>query len=124
MSYHDPHVPNITIDGRTLGRVELTDEALERADCVVILTDHSAYDFARIADKARLVVDTRDAIRRRDLPHVYHLERLAGVRHLRRIGAVRVFHDHLLVVLRRLHSATRWVIGRCCRTASSAHGSR
>jgi len=73
VTYHDPHVPSIKIDDRTLESVELTDEALRSADCVLILTDHSAFDFNRIAEKAQLVVDTRNAVKRRDLPHVYHL---------------------------------------------------
>ena len=73
VTYNDPHVPSITIDGKTLESVDLTDEALRSADCVLVLTDHTAYDFGRVAEKARLIVDTRNAIERRDLPHVFHL---------------------------------------------------
>ncbi len=73
LSYADPHVPSVTIDGETLEAVELTQEALTDADCVVILTDHSAFDFSDIASKARLVFDGRNAIKRRDLSHVRHL---------------------------------------------------
>jgi len=73
VTYHDPHVPSIKIGSRVLESIELTDEALRGADCVLILTDHSSYDFARIAEQAHLVVDTRNAIKRRDLPNVFHL---------------------------------------------------
>lgn len=69
----DPHAPTVMIGDRELTSVELTDEALRGSDFVLILTDHSAYDFARIADLAPLVVDTRNAINRRDLEHVYNL---------------------------------------------------
>jgi UDP-N-acetyl-D-glucosamine dehydrogenase len=37
--------------------------ALERADCVVICTDHSAYDWEDVVARARLLVDTRNALR-------------------------------------------------------------
>ena len=73
VSYNDPHVPNVKIGDRELASVELTDDVLNNADCVVILTDHSDYDFAHIAKHAKLVVDTRNAIKRRDLANVFHL---------------------------------------------------
>jgi UDP-N-acetyl-D-glucosamine dehydrogenase len=41
--------------------VELTPAALAAADCVVIVTDHKAFDYAQIVASARLVVDTRNA---------------------------------------------------------------
>ena len=73
LSYNDPHVPEVTVDGSTLASVELTDDVLRSADCVLILTDHSAYDFDRIAKESQLVVDTRNAIAERGLDHVFHL---------------------------------------------------
>jgi UDP-N-acetyl-D-glucosamine dehydrogenase len=39
-------------------------------DCVVIVTDHSAYDYAAIVQQARLVVDTRNATRGIDSPKI------------------------------------------------------
>ncbi|HET9947951.1 MAG TPA: nucleotide sugar dehydrogenase [Longimicrobiales bacterium] len=65
VDYHDPHVPVMTEDGHRLCSVELTDEALEGADAVVILTDHSAFDYDRILERARVLVDARHAIARR-----------------------------------------------------------
>ncbi len=63
VSYCDPHVPSLDIDGRKLESVEATDSTVAAADCVVIVTDHSAFDFKRIADRAGLIVDTRNATR-------------------------------------------------------------
>jgi UDP-N-acetyl-D-glucosamine dehydrogenase len=42
--------------------VELTDEELRTADCVVIVTDHSLIDYARVTQLAPLIVDTRNAL--------------------------------------------------------------
>jgi UDP-N-acetyl-D-glucosamine dehydrogenase len=39
--------------------VELTDEALQEADATVIVTDHSVIDYARVAERSKVVVDTR-----------------------------------------------------------------
>ena len=72
--FHDPHVPSMKVQGGIVeGLPELTDEAVQSADCVVILTDHSAYDFNRITDLAQLVFDTRNAIKLRNAPNVHHL---------------------------------------------------
>jgi UDP-N-acetyl-D-glucosamine dehydrogenase len=64
VSYHDPYFPFIG-KGRKydlqLKCAELTD--LGQYDCVVIVTDHSDYDFHRIVKEAQLVVDTRNATR-------------------------------------------------------------
>jgi len=61
VSYADPHVPAVVLDGIILKAVEPTDEELAAADCVVILTDHPEFDYRRIVDVARLVVDSRNA---------------------------------------------------------------
>jgi UDP-N-acetyl-D-glucosamine dehydrogenase len=41
------------------------DDSVEKADCVVVITDHSDFDYAGIHDKAKLIVDTRNAYRNR-----------------------------------------------------------
>jgi UDP-N-acetyl-D-glucosamine dehydrogenase len=41
--------------------VDLSPENLAMADCVLLVTDHSAFDYAWIASQARLIVDTRNA---------------------------------------------------------------
>ncbi len=63
VSYHDPYVPMLHDEGDLVGRpsVELTDAALRQADCVVIVTEHSCIDYARVVRLAPLVVDTRNA---------------------------------------------------------------
>lgn len=65
VSYHDPYVPEVALPnpGTRLSSVELTEEALRSADCVVIATHHRTYDYGWIARTARLVVDTRNALR-------------------------------------------------------------
>jgi UDP-N-acetyl-D-glucosamine dehydrogenase len=58
VSYHDPHVPRfVTSDGVTLASVAL-DGLLESSDLVVVVTPHKAIDWARVYDRATLVVDT------------------------------------------------------------------
>ncbi len=63
VSYHDPHVPSFRYEGIALESETDLDAALAHADCVVIATDHSTYDWATIAQQSRLVVDTRRAIK-------------------------------------------------------------
>ncbi len=59
--YHDPHVPSFQYGGENYTGVELTDEQLAKADCVVVTAAHSAIDFERVADKTKLIIDTRNA---------------------------------------------------------------
>ena len=63
VSYHDPHVPILRHERLELVCVDSLEEALDEADCVIIATDHSAYDWTVIKQRARLLVDTRRAIR-------------------------------------------------------------
>ena len=62
VAYHDPHVPSFREEGESHTGVALTVEELERADAVVIVTDHRAIDWQFVADHARVVVDTRNAM--------------------------------------------------------------
>jgi UDP-N-acetyl-D-glucosamine dehydrogenase len=62
--YHDPYVPVIREDGHARMGVELTDKELERADAVVIITDHSSVDYQRVLDLASVIVDTRNVTAR------------------------------------------------------------
>ena len=63
VEYHDPLVPRFQEHGRDLHSVPLTEEGLDAADLVVILTDHSAVDYGFVLQHARLVLDTRFATR-------------------------------------------------------------
>ena len=60
--YHDPHVPAFSYDDLSLSSERDLDAALAEADCVVIVTDHSSYDWAHIAKRAALLVDTRHVL--------------------------------------------------------------
>jgi len=80
VAYHDPHVPRIHFDsGEGLSAEMLSVPnliaAVKSADCVVIVTNHSSYDYDAILDSARLVVDTRNALgsKGRDNPKVTRL---------------------------------------------------
>jgi UDP-N-acetyl-D-glucosamine dehydrogenase len=61
--YHDPYVPEVTDEhGKKYISVELSDELLSNADCVVFTTNHKCFDVEQILEKAKLVVDTRNAV--------------------------------------------------------------
>jgi UDP-N-acetyl-D-glucosamine dehydrogenase len=62
VGYNDPHVPRLELDSSVLLSQELL-PAVAEADLVVIVTDHSSYDYPRLVEKARLVLDTRNATR-------------------------------------------------------------
>lgn len=63
VDFHDPHVESIRIDGGRLHGVTDLDAALASHDCVIIATDHSAYDWQHIRAQSRLVIDTRNALK-------------------------------------------------------------
>jgi UDP-N-acetyl-D-glucosamine dehydrogenase len=63
VSYADPFTPQLSVNGLKLAAVEPTRETIAAADCVLILTNHSSFDGAVIAASARLVVDTRNALK-------------------------------------------------------------
>ena len=64
ISYHDPHVPTLNEDGITMNSVPLTAETLRGADCVMIITDHTAVDYQLVKRHARATVDTRHVLQR------------------------------------------------------------
>jgi UDP-N-acetyl-D-glucosamine dehydrogenase len=68
VDYNDPYVPESSghreYPGMSLKSVPLTAERLRKADAVIIATDHSSYDYNFIVRNARLVVDTRNAIKK------------------------------------------------------------
>lgn len=65
LTYNDPHVPRLPEmrhhDLPAMDSQALTPEFLASQDCVLIATDHSAYDYEMIVKHAKLVVDTRNA---------------------------------------------------------------
>lgn len=62
LSYSDPYVPTIALDGAELHSADLLN-AVKEADCVVVLTDHSGVDYAAVVRHARLIFDTRNALK-------------------------------------------------------------
>lgn len=68
--YHDPHVPRLHKMRRhdlTLASTPLTGESVSESDAVVIVTDHDGVDYRMITDNARLILDTRSALRKRQI---------------------------------------------------------
>src|SRR5262245_9392939 len=65
VSYNDPHIPTLPrmrhYPHLRMDSQALTPEFLGRQDCVLIATDHSAYDYPWVVKNSRLVVDTRNA---------------------------------------------------------------
>jgi UDP-N-acetyl-D-glucosamine dehydrogenase len=66
VSYNDPHIPSLPRMRHHTIRLDsqpLTEEFLSSRDCMVVVTDHAAYDFTWITRHAPLIVDTRNATR-------------------------------------------------------------
>jgi UDP-N-acetyl-D-glucosamine dehydrogenase len=62
VDYNDPYFPKIGKGRKYDLQMQCVPlEQISQYDCVVILTDHSSYDYQRIVDEAQLVVDTRNA---------------------------------------------------------------
>jgi UDP-N-acetyl-D-glucosamine dehydrogenase len=61
IDYHDPYVPKFMDRGLQWHSLPLSKERIERADCVLILTNHSNVDYARVVREAKVVIDTRNA---------------------------------------------------------------
>jgi len=61
--YSDPHVPELDLDGRLLKHADLSDDELQSADVVVIVTEHDAVDYEHVVAKAGRIYDTRNATR-------------------------------------------------------------
>ncbi|MDP6586914.1 MAG: nucleotide sugar dehydrogenase [Anaerolineales bacterium] len=61
VNYHDPYVSSIQFDQVDISSVDHDMSIFESVDCVIIVTDHSYYDWADILNHTNLVVDTRNA---------------------------------------------------------------
>lgn len=65
LSYSDPHIPKLpsmrSFDVPDLESQELSPKYLQSLDCLLIATDHSAFDYQMIVDNSQLVIDTRNA---------------------------------------------------------------
>jgi UDP-N-acetyl-D-glucosamine dehydrogenase len=73
VSFHDPYVDDLSHEGIMLAGEELSDELLQTADCVLIVTHHAVYDWESIAAKSALIVDTRHVIKTEGKGRVVYL---------------------------------------------------
>jgi UDP-N-acetyl-D-glucosamine dehydrogenase len=60
LTYSDPHVPHVRFDGLDLCSEE---GGMANADCVVIVTDHTGFDYKGLVERVPLIVDTRNALK-------------------------------------------------------------
>jgi len=72
VSYTDPHVPQLRRDGGCLTSQPL-EEAAARADCVVVVTDHTDINYAGLVEAANLIVDARNALKGFVSPNIVRL---------------------------------------------------
>lgn len=62
LTYHDPHVPQLTLAEDTLTHQPLDAEMLDQQDAAIVITDHPEIDWPLVAQQANLVIDTREAL--------------------------------------------------------------
>jgi UDP-N-acetyl-D-glucosamine dehydrogenase len=65
IKYHDPHIRQFRIDRKVVNSVKLTKTELKKYDALIILANHSVYDYNFIIKNSKLVIDTRNAIKKR-----------------------------------------------------------
>ncbi len=74
VTYSDPYVPKLRADGAVPAMEAIDpDTGAAEADCVVIVTDHRCFDYARILQRAQLVVDTRNALKGQESDKIVRL---------------------------------------------------
>ncbi|UCB56910.1 MAG: nucleotide sugar dehydrogenase [Candidatus Omnitrophota bacterium] len=73
VSYYDPHLPYLNIDGIDLKSVKFTAKSFNDKDCVVIATDHSDVDYDFVLRESHLIVDTRNVFKKSEAKKVIKL---------------------------------------------------
>ncbi len=73
LDYVDPYVPTLKINNQEFKAKPLTPALLRAADCVLILTDHSSFDYELILRESKIILDTRNAITKRNIKKLYTL---------------------------------------------------
>jgi len=63
LAYHDPFVSEFLADGVSIPSVELTEDSIADADIVVVVTDHGNVDYHLVVRSAKLILDTRNALK-------------------------------------------------------------
>jgi UDP-N-acetyl-D-glucosamine dehydrogenase len=75
VSYNDPHIPKCSgmrhYPHFDMESTPLNEKVLQDADLVLLVTDHSAYDYAWLASHGRLIVDTRNAFKGQTAGQIY-----------------------------------------------------
>ncbi|MDX1814987.1 MAG: nucleotide sugar dehydrogenase [Thermodesulfobacteriota bacterium] len=66
LSYCDPHVPVLDEHGMRMKAETFSAATLKKADCVVIVTDHSDFDYRLVARESKVIVDARNALKGRN----------------------------------------------------------
>jgi UDP-N-acetyl-D-glucosamine dehydrogenase len=72
VTYSDPYVPKVRLDGHELLSEDVNAMVAE-ADCVVVVTDHASFDYAGVVESAKLIVDTRNAFKNHPSPKIVRL---------------------------------------------------
>ncbi len=63
VTYHDPFIPTATTpQGRNFSSVELSEDVIQEADCVVLTTNHKVFDMTIVKKNAKMIVDMRNMI--------------------------------------------------------------
>jgi UDP-N-acetyl-D-glucosamine dehydrogenase len=70
VSYSDPYVTQIQTGGKVHCSEELNPQLLKSVDCVVILTDHSSFDYSMVVSHSPLILDCRNALKEFSSPNV------------------------------------------------------
>jgi UDP-N-acetyl-D-glucosamine dehydrogenase len=73
IAFHDPFIESVPLNGSTMTRSDMHQRSLSTADCVAILTPHSAYDLDWIATNSCAVFDARNAFGNTRYPNVVRL---------------------------------------------------
>lgn len=71
VDYFDPRAKEFRLEGKTMKSINFKAAVLKKYDMVIILTDHSGYDYEEIAKNSNLVIDTRNAIKSRKYKNVF-----------------------------------------------------
>jgi len=62
VSYHDPYIPSLKHEGTILKSVPDLLASVQKSDAIVIITNHSSYDYPALLGAAQLIIDTRNAL--------------------------------------------------------------
>jgi UDP-N-acetyl-D-glucosamine dehydrogenase len=71
VTYSDPFIPRISVDGLEMAAAPV--ETAAGADCVVIITDHTAFDYPKLTAESKIIVDTRNALKGFSAPNIVRL---------------------------------------------------